>query len=60
MLPYILKELNKRNIKVGITTAGISLVLLKEIKERKDDQLVKKLSKINIRFGKNCIYDKEV
>ena len=30
MLPYILKELNKRNIKVGITTAGISLVLLKK------------------------------
>ena len=29
MLPYILKELNKRNIKVGITTAGISLIALK-------------------------------
>lgn len=29
MLPYILKELNKRNIKVGITTAGISLISLK-------------------------------
>lgn len=31
MLPYILKELNKRNIKVGITTAGISLITLKNV-----------------------------
>lgn len=31
MLPYILKELNKRNIKVGITTSGISLIALKNI-----------------------------
>lgn len=29
MLPYILEELTKRNIKVGITTAGISLISLK-------------------------------
>lgn len=31
MLPYILKELYKRNIKVGITTSGISLIALKNI-----------------------------
>lgn len=31
LLPYILKELNKKNIKVGITTSGISLIVLKNI-----------------------------
>lgn len=31
MLPYILKELNKRKIKVGITTSGISLIALKNM-----------------------------
>lgn len=30
-LPYILKELTKKNIKVGITTSGISLIALKNI-----------------------------
>ena len=31
MLPYILKELNKKKIKVGITTSGISLIALKKM-----------------------------
>ena len=31
LLPYILKELTKRNIKVGITTSGISLIALKNV-----------------------------
>lgn len=31
LLPYILKRLNSRNIKVGITTSGISLLALKNI-----------------------------
>ena len=31
LLPYILKELTKRNIKVGITTSGISLIAIKNI-----------------------------
>ena len=31
LLPYILKELTKKNIKVGITTSGISLIALKSI-----------------------------
>lgn len=30
LLPYILKKLNDKNIKVGITTSGISLIALKE------------------------------
>ena len=31
LLPYILKELTKKNIKVGITTSGISLIALKNV-----------------------------
>ena len=31
LLQYILKELTKRNIKVGITTSGISLIALKNV-----------------------------
>lgn len=31
LLPYILQELHKRNIKVGITTSGISLIALKKV-----------------------------
>ena len=31
MLPYILKELNEKGIKVGITTSGISLIALKNM-----------------------------
>ncbi len=34
LLPYILKELTKRNIKVGITTSGISLIALKKCLSR--------------------------
>lgn len=30
MLPYILKELDKNGVKVGITTSGISLIALKD------------------------------
>ena len=31
LLPYILKELTEKNIKVGITTSGISLIALKNV-----------------------------
>jgi len=53
MLPYILKELNKRNIKVGITTAGISLIALKNTYP----ECLKLLNDVDISF--DSPYEKE-
>lgn len=46
MLPYILKELNRKNIKVGITTAGISLIALKN----KYPECLKLLNDVDVSF----------
>lgn len=53
MLPYILQELNKRNIKVGITTAGISLIALKNTYP----ECLKLLNDVDISF--DSPYEKE-
>lgn len=46
LLPYILKKLNKKKIKVGITTAGISLIILK----KEYPECLKLLNDVDISF----------
>ena len=46
LLPYILMELNNNNIKVGITTSGISLMALKN----KFPESLKYINDVDIRF----------
>ena len=52
MLPYILRELNKRNIKVGITTAGISLIALKNTYP----ECLELLNDVDISFDSRNLY----